>query len=221
MAPDHTAPKSIDADVAAFFHAMEAVLECLRWTIRTATATRRAGTIIFHAASRSREAMNNLSEQITELISSIRALQARTHSEIGLVGAAIIEEQLLRALLTKMRPLSGEMKKRLFDGYGPLSSFAAKIDLSYALQIINKAQYDDLTVIRRIRNQFAHAMPLINFDSPEIRAHFKSFNTVQEGETDYRAFYLRKLQEIDRHLDNAIGEADQLSNSQGSSEHAL
>jgi len=165
--------------------------------------------------------MNNLSEQVTELISSIRALQSRTHSEIGIVGAAIIEEQLLRALLTKMRPLSGEMKKRLFDGYGPLSSFAAKIDLSYALQIINKAQYDDLTVVRRIRNQFAHAMPLINFDSPEIRAHFKSFNTVQEGETDYRAFYLRKLQEIDKHLDNAIGEANESSNSQGSSEHAL
>jgi DNA-binding MltR family transcriptional regulator len=165
--------------------------------------------------------MNNLSEQITELISNIRAFQARTHAEIGLVGAAIIEQQLLRALLTKMRPLSGEMKKRLFDGYGPLSSFSAKIDLSYALQILNKDQYDDLTVIRRIRTQFAHAMPLVNFDSPEIRAHFKSFNTLQAGETDYRAFYLRKLQEIDRHLDNAIGEADQLSNSQGSSEHAL
>ncbi|SRR5216683_899646 len=160
--------------------------------------------------------MNNLSEQITELISNIRAHQARTHAEIGLVGAAIIDQQLLRALLTKMRPLSGEMKKRLFDGYGPLSSFSAKIDLCYALQIINKEQYDDLTVIRRIRTQFAHAMSLVNFDSPEMRAHFKSFNTLQEGETDYRAFYLRKLQEIDRHLDNAIGEADPSSDSHGS-----
>jgi mannitol operon repressor len=165
--------------------------------------------------------MNNLSEQITELINNVRALQARTHAEIGIAGAVIIEEQLLRAILTKMRALSGEMKKRLFDGYGPLSSFSAKIDLSYALQIINKDQYDDLTVIRRIRNQFAHAMPLVNFDSPEIRAHFKSFNTVQTGETDYRAFYLRKLQEIDRHLDNAIAEADPSSDLQGSSEHAL
>jgi DNA-binding MltR family transcriptional regulator len=108
------------------------------------------------------------------------------------------------------------MKQRLFDGYGPLSSFSAKIDLSYALQILNKDQYDDLTVIRRIRTQFAHAMPLVNFDSPEIRAHFKSFNTLEAGETDYRAFYLRKLQEIDRHLDNAIGEADQSPNSQNS-----
>ena len=162
--------------------------------------------------------MNNLSEQITELISNIRALQPRTHAEIGVVGAAIIEEQLLRALLTKMRPLSGEMKKRLFDGYGPLSSFSAKIDLSYALQILNKDQYDDLTVIRRIRSQFGHSMPLVNFDKPEMREHFKRFKTLQAGETDYRAFYLRKLQEIDRHLDNAIGEAEQSSASQSSSE---
>jgi DNA-binding MltR family transcriptional regulator len=162
--------------------------------------------------------MSNLSEQITELISNIRALQARTHAEVGIVGAAIIEEQLLRALLTKMRPLSGEMKKRLFDGYGPLSSFSAKIDLSYALRIINKDQYDDLTVVRRIRNQFGHSMSLVNFDKLEIREHFKHFKTLQTGETDYRAFYLRKLQEIDRHLDNAIGEADQSSNSESSSE---
>jgi len=126
-------------------------------------------------------AMSNLSEQITELISNIRALQPRTHAEIGVVGAAIIEEQLLRALLTKMRPLSGEMKKRLFDGYGPLSSFSAKIDLSYALQILNKDQYDDLTVIRRIRSQFGHSMPLVNFDKPEMREHFKRFKTLQAG----------------------------------------
>lgn len=162
--------------------------------------------------------MSNLSEQITELINNIRALQTRTHAEIVVVGAAIIEEQLLRALLTKMRPLSGEMKKRLFDGYGPLSSFSAKIDLSYALQILNKDQYDDLTVIRRIRNHFGHAMSLVNFDKLAIREHFKHFKTLQAGETDYRAFYLRKLQEIDRHLDNAIGEADQSSDSQTSPE---
>jgi DNA-binding MltR family transcriptional regulator len=162
--------------------------------------------------------MSNLSEQITQLINNIRAVQARTPAEVGIVGAAIIEEQLLRALLTKMRPLSGEMKKRLFDGYGPLSSFSAKIDLSYALQIIDKDQYDDLTLIRRIRNQFAHSMSLVNFDNLEIRTHFKQFKTLQAGETDYRGFYLRKLQEIDRHLDNAIGEADQSSSLQSSSE---
>src|SRR6202171_4414435 len=139
--------------------------------------------------------MNNLSDEINEFIASIRRVQARTHAEIGIVAAAIIEEKLSEVLLTKMRPLSGEMKKRLFDGYGPLSSFSAKIDLSYALQILNKDQYDDLTVIRRIRNQFGHSMSLVNFDKSEIREHFKRFKTLQAGETDYRAFYLRKLQE--------------------------
>src|SRR5215469_7700297 len=35
-----------------------------------------------------------------------------------------------------MRPLSRDMKDRLFDGYGPLANFAAKIDLAFALEIL-------------------------------------------------------------------------------------
>ena len=46
-----------------------------------------------------------LSDQISNFFNSIRKLQARTHAEVGIVGAAIIEEQLLQALLAKMRTL--------------------------------------------------------------------------------------------------------------------
>ena len=130
--------------------------------------------------------MNNLSDSINEFIASIRRVQARTHAEIGIVAAAIIEEKLAEALLTKMRPLSGEMKKRLFDGYGPLSSFSAKIDFSFALQIIDTNIRSDLTTVRKIRNQFAHSVSLVNFTSPEIVAHFHHFN-LPPGESDYQA----------------------------------
>jgi hypothetical protein len=147
--------------------------------------------------------MSDLSDHINDFITSVRRLQARTHAEIGIVAAAIIEEKLTEALLTKMRPLSGEMKKRLFEGYGPLSSFSAKIDLSFALQVIDTQARSDLTVVRKIRNQFAHSVSLVNFTSPGIVAHFQHFNLPQ-GESDYQGFYLRKLKEIDIHLDHII-----------------
>jgi DNA-binding MltR family transcriptional regulator len=116
-----------------------------------------------------------------------------------------------------MRPLSAEMKKRLFDGYGPLSSFSAKIDLSYALQIVPKDKYVDLVTIRKIRNQFAHSMSLVNFESPEIRATFKKFSNFDATATDYQRYYLRKLKEIDSHLDQTI-KPDQPSTAQSASQ---
>jgi DNA-binding MltR family transcriptional regulator len=146
----------------------------------------------------------SLAEQICELLTKIRRLQARTHAEVAIVGAAIIEEKILRALLTKMRRLSGEMHKRLFDGYGPLSSFSGKIDVAYALQIITKEKYDDLTTIRKLRNKFAHSMSLVNFDSVEIRTLFKEFSAFDDATRDYQVYYLLKLKEIEAHLDHVI-----------------
>ena len=79
------------------------------------------------------------------------------------------------------------------------------------LQILTKENYDDLTIIRKIRNEFAHSTEFVNFDSPEIHAHLKRFTTFEAGETDRRGYYLRKLREIDTHLDHVINTADQVS----------
>jgi hypothetical protein len=74
---------------------------------------------------------------IRDFVPAVNRVRARTHAGVAIVAAAIIDEQLLRALLTKMRPLSAKLRKRLFEGYGPLSSFAAKIDLSNWLILLD------------------------------------------------------------------------------------
>ncbi len=103
-----------------------------------------------------------------------------------------------------MRPLNGHFKKGLFDGYGPLSAFSAKIDLSYALSILDRTSYNDLTVVRKIRNDFAHSIDLIDFETPAIREHFKQFKSFHEGVTDYRGFYLERLTVVDRQSDRVL-----------------
>lgn len=45
---------------------------------------------------------------------------------------------------------------KLLDGTGPLATFAAKIQVARALAWISKETFEDLEVIRRIRNDFAH-----------------------------------------------------------------
>lgn len=139
------------------------------------------------------------------LIAGVNRLHAQASAAVGIVGAAVVDEQIRRALLTKMRSLNSEMKKRLFDDpNGSLSSFSAKIDMAYALQIISKAQYDDLTTVRKIRNEFAHSGAIMTFDSPEIREYFKRFTSFEASETDYPRYYVSKLKEIEDHLEQVI-----------------
>ena len=44
----------------------------------------------------------------------------------------------------------------LFQAVGPLSSFSQRIAVARAFGFISKDDYDDLNVIRKIRNHFAH-----------------------------------------------------------------
>jgi hypothetical protein len=43
--------------------------------------------------------------------------------------SARLDTVLRIALLSKMRPLSKRAKENIFEGYGPLASFSAKIDM--------------------------------------------------------------------------------------------
>ena len=61
---------------------------------------------------------------------------------------SIIEYDLERSIKYKFRPLSNKMTKRLFDD-GPISSFAAKIDLAYALDITADATHQELNKISK------------------------------------------------------------------------
>ena len=50
----------------------------------------------------------------------------------------------------------------------PLSSFSSRIKAAYCLGLIGKSIYQDLNVIRTIRNRFAHKMHGYTFEDPEI-----------------------------------------------------
>lgn len=57
----------------------------------------------------------------------------------------------------------------LFTGYGPLSSFSAKIGMAFALGLINQDMKADLNYIRKVRNHFAHHPAETSFDVSPVR----------------------------------------------------
>ena len=59
--------------------------------------------------------------------------------------------------------------KRLFEYNQPLGNFSGKISLSYCLGLIDKVVKDDLNLVRKIRNRFAHDL-YVTFADEEIKS---------------------------------------------------
>jgi hypothetical protein len=122
-------------------------------------------------------------KSLAELMRTVGAL---SQSGTVLVACAVLDTELERALKTTMRPMNSAMYNRLFYGYGPLNSFSSKIDLSYALNITTDEIHANLTVIKGIRNKFAHSADVLTLESAEIQLllrKLKKFGRSEENMT--------------------------------------
>jgi len=83
------------------------------------------------------------------------------------VLAGALLDSLLEHLLRKA--MVPDSSQELFRAQGPLGSFAAKIDLALALGLISHEDHRELTLVRRIRNDFAHYLDHdLNFTTVHI-----------------------------------------------------
>lgn len=87
-----------------------------------------------------------------------------------------LDNSMRTLLQARMRYLKPTEDKKLFQDRGPLSDFAARIDVAYALDLITADERDDLHHIREIRNTFAHAPRSIDFDYPSIAQKCSQMN---------------------------------------------
>lgn len=86
----------------------------------------------------------------------------------ALVAAALVEQYLALAIQGYFVDLSEADKAHLFDGYGPLSTFSARIRLGYAMGIFGPKVRSDLEIIHYVRNEFTRAHMPLSFDSDDI-----------------------------------------------------
>ena len=86
-----------------------------------------------------------------------------SHRIVAVVGGAVVEESLRRALETRLR--FGDDSEKFFDPInGPLGPFAAKVRLGYLLHMYDEPERDCLNAIVRIRNIFAHRLDVTSLD---------------------------------------------------------
>jgi hypothetical protein len=85
-----------------------------------------------------------------------------------LLLASTLENLLDEAIVHRLAQMTGDLHDRLFELEGPAGSFSRKITLAQALGIFGQVTYRNFTLIRHIRNAFAHAKIPINFETKEV-----------------------------------------------------
>jgi DNA-binding MltR family transcriptional regulator len=92
----------------------------------------------------------------------------QTDRASAIVSSALLEELIERLLIAFFMDHE-TVKRDLFDGISPLSTMSAKINIAYHLGLLEKNEFEDLKLIKNIRNDFAHSFETINFETQRIK----------------------------------------------------
>lgn len=95
-------------------------------------------------------------------------LKTADYRTLIIVGTETLNEQLRRLFRFRCHDATHKRFDAMFNGTGPLASFSSRIDLAYFHGYFPKDTYDDLHVIRRIRNEVAHSFRRVDFQSGAI-----------------------------------------------------
>ena len=119
-------------------------------------------------------------EELTETLQSIVDLPDRM---AAIIMASLVESDLEKLIIMNLPIKDKDMVAALTERDGALSTFFAKIDLSYALALVSSASRNNLHCIRRIRNAFAHAPRPIAFTTEEVSQECSKLRSIKTGRT--------------------------------------
>ena len=108
-----------------------------------------------------------------------RLIYSESDRGAALVGATMIDDALGRLLHAYFDPSGRGIEsviKPLFDPMGPLGTFSGKARLAIAFRLIRREQYDDIQLIRKIRNEFAHNSAPADFSNLSVQRDMEKLN---------------------------------------------
>lgn len=102
-----------------------------------------------------------------DLAAFVKELQSESDRGLALVGAALIDEKLKETLRTFF--VEGKAAGKLLDqGNAPLGSMSTRTDACHALGLIDDYEQSEIDLIRKVRNEFAHAIHGLSFKDNRV-----------------------------------------------------
>lgn len=122
--------------------------------------------------------------------------QKETDRGAALVGAAMLDARLERILSLCL--IDNKAKKDLLCGSSaPLGTFSAKINICSALGFITQKEYEEINLIRKIRNEFAHQLDEITFSQKPICDYCLQLKADTpddlKGKKEYRSLFINSV----------------------------
>lgn len=103
-------------------------------------------------------------------------LSAESDRGAAIYATALTDEHLkilLKEIFGKDRQRN-KVSDELFEGYGPFTSLAAKAATAYSMGFLGSDVYADISIMRKIRNRFAHESDHLTFSDSTIQNLMKN-----------------------------------------------
>jgi len=111
--------------------------------------------------------MRNESE-LKELSEFLNEFNKESDRGAALNAAAVLDDWLSNIL--KEFLADNKSSENLLSGFNaPLGTFSAKAAAAHALGLIQDNEIEEITIIRKIRNEFGHSWKGISFDNQKIK----------------------------------------------------
>jgi DNA-binding MltR family transcriptional regulator len=119
-----------------------------------------------------------------DLAKFVEELQRESDRGLALVAAALIADKLaetLRSLFCE----GPSAAKLLDDSNAALGTFASQSEACFALGLIDDYEYSEIALIRKVRNEFAHAKHGTSFQTPRVQGLCLSLKSDLPGGAGY------------------------------------
>lgn len=96
----------------------------------------------------------------------------------AVIAGSMVEERLRTAILARCQHVP-KLEARHFHPSGAFGSFSIAIDLALMFKIISREAYNDLVVLKNIRNAFAHRLDIKDFQTQSIADKCKNLKMIE------------------------------------------
>ena len=127
-----------------------------------------------------------------------------THADMVMRSVALVEERFQLVLTMKMRSNNEAVTDAMFKGNGSLATLAKKIEKAHDLGLLDDVGYQDATLIRKVRNQFAHTKQKLHIDSGTGVELIRQMSTFEAAGSNQDAFLAAQTKVL-KQLDKSIG----------------
>ena len=112
--------------------------------------------------------MTDTEPEVQQLAHFLAEFNKESDRGVALVAASMLDERI-REILSNFLVQASTSKELLVGLNAPLGTFSARAAAAYSLGLIEENEFKEITLVRKIRNEFGHGWKPISFESGRVR----------------------------------------------------